>query len=308
VRLRLGNFKNGWPQFEWRWKKFVGAGQQRFSGAPLWRGDAPLAGKTILLLAEQGLGDSIHFMRYAPLVAALGARVVLGVQSPLQALAATVPGVTLVVGEGEPLPPLDFHCPLLSLPLAFKTDRATVPANVPYLRAPEERLAKWRDRVPLNGRLRVGVCWAGSAAHLNDRNRSIALARFATLLTVPGVDFVSVQKETSEAERALLRASGVVQLGPECTDFADTAAVVSMLDLLISVDTSVAHLGGAMGKAVALLLPFASDFRWLVDRTDSPWYPTMRLYRQPAIGDWDTPLQRLREELAVVAGRADKSP
>ena len=130
VRLRLGNFKNGWPQFEWRWKKFVGAGQQRFSGAPLWRGDAPLADKTILLLAEQGLGDSIHFMRYAPLVAALGARVVLGVQSPLQALAATVPGVTLVAGEGEPLPPLDFHCPLLSLPLAFKTDRATVPANV----------------------------------------------------------------------------------------------------------------------------------------------------------------------------------
>jgi tetratricopeptide (TPR) repeat protein len=308
VRLRLGNFKNGWPQFEWRWKKFVGAGQQRFSGAPLWRGDAPLADKTILLLAEQGLGDSIHFMRYAPLVAALGARVVLGIQSPLQAIAGTVPGVALVAGEGEPLPPLDFHCPLLSLPLAFKTDRATVPANVPYLRAPDERLAAWRGRVPANGRLRVGVCWAGSAAHLNDRNRSIALARFATLLTVPGVDFVSIQKETSEAERALLRASGVVQLGAECADFADTAAILSMLDLLISVDTSVAHLGGAMGKAVALLLPFASDFRWLVDRADSPWYPTMRLYRQPAIGDWETPLDRLRQELAVVAGRADKSP
>jgi tetratricopeptide (TPR) repeat protein len=303
VRLRLGNFKNGWPQYEWRWKKFVGAGQGCFAGAPLWRGDAPLAGKTILLLAEQGLGDSIHFMRYAPLVAALGARVVLGVQAPLKAIAATVPGVALVVGEGEPLPPLDFHCPLLSLPLAFKTDRATVPANVPYLRAPEERLAKWRSRIPADGRLRVGICWAGSAAHLNDRNRSIALERFATLLTVPGLDFSSVQKEASEAERALLRASGVTQLGPGCTDFADTAAVLSMLDLLIGVDTSVAHLAGALGKAVALLLPFAADFRWLVDRTDSPWYPTMRLYRQPSIGDWETPLSRLREELVVVAGK-----
>jgi tetratricopeptide (TPR) repeat protein len=304
VRLRLGDFKNGWPQYEWRWKKFVGAGQGRFSGAPLWLGDAPLKDKTILLLAEQGLGDSIHFLRYAPLVAALGATVVLGVQSPLKTIAATVPGVALVVGEGDRLPPLDFHCPLLSLPLAFQTELATVPANVPYLRAPEERLAQWRERVPSNGRLRVGICWAGSAAHLNDRKRSIGLDRFASLLTVPGLDFVSVQKETSEAERALLRASGVVQLGPDCADFADTAAVLSLLDLVISVDTSVAHLAGAMGKAVALLLPFAPDFRWLVARTDSPWYPTMRLYRQPAIGDWETPLRRLREELSVVAARS----
>jgi tetratricopeptide (TPR) repeat protein len=307
VRLRLGDFQSGWRQYEWRWKKFVGAGRGRFSGAPLWLGEEPLKDKTILLLAEQGLGDSIHFMRYVPLVAALGARVVLGVQSPLKAVAATQPGIALVVGEGEPLPPLDFHCPLLSLPLAFKTELATVPANVPYLRAPEERLAQWRGRVPANGRLRVGICWAGSAVHLNDRNRSIALDRFAALLTVPGLDFVSVQKETGEAERALLRASGVVQLGPECADFADTAAVLSMLDLLISVDTSVAHLAGAMGKAVALLLPFASDFRWLVERTDSPWYPTMRLYRQPAIGDWDTPLRRLRQELSVVAERMGQS-
>jgi tetratricopeptide (TPR) repeat protein len=307
VRLRLGDFKSGWPQYEWRWKKFVGGGQGRFSGAPLWLGETPLKDKTILLLAEQGLGDTIHFMRYVPLVAALGARVVLGVQAPLKAMAATVPGAALVAGEGEPLPPVDCHCPLMSLPLAFKTDLGTVPANIPYLQAPIDRLNTWRGRMPANGRLRVGLCWAGSAAHLNDRNRSIALERFATLLTVPGLDFVSVQKEAGEAERALLRASGVVQLGPDCTDFTDTAAVLSMLDLLVSVDTSVAHLAGAMGKAVALLLPFAPDFRWLLDRTDSPWYPTMRLYRQPAIGDWETPLQRLRQELSAVAGRAATS-
>jgi hypothetical protein len=303
VHLRLGAFRSGWQGYEWRWKKFVGAGQGRCAAAPLWLGAEPLNDKTILLLAEQGLGDSIHFMRYAPLVAARGARVILAVQSPLKAVAATVPGVALVLGEGEPVPQVDFHCPLLSLPLAFQTDLATVPANIPYVRAQDERLNKWRGRMPSNGRLRVGVCWAGSATHLNDRNRSIALERFATLLSVPGFDFVSVQKEVSEPQGALLGAHGVTQLGQEFTDLADTAAVLAMLDLVISVDTSVAHLAGAMGKAVALLLPFAPDFRWLLDRTDSPWYPTMRLYRQPAIGDWEAPLHRLRQELAAVASR-----
>jgi tetratricopeptide (TPR) repeat protein len=304
VRLRLGDFDGGFRQYEWRWKKFVGAGQGRCTAAPLWLGAEPLAGKTILLLAEQGLGDSIHFLRYVPQVAALGARVILGVQSPLKSLAATVPGVALVLGDGEPLPPVDFHCPLLSLPLAFGTQLATVPANIPYLSAPKERLEKWCERIPLRHRLRVGICWAGSATHLNDRNRSIALERFATLLSIPGLDFVSVQKEVSEPQTALLQAHGVAQLGQHFTDLADAAAVVSMLDLVVSVDTSIAHLAGAMGKAVALLLPFAPDFRWLLERSDSPWYPTMRLYRQPAIGDWDTPLARLREELAAVAGRA----
>ena len=168
-------------------------------------------------------------------------------------------------------------------------------------------LNKWRGRMPSNGRLRVGICWAGSATHLNDRNRSIALERFATLLSVPGIDFVSVQKEASELQSALLGTHGVVQLGQEFTDLADTAAVLAKLDLLISVDTSVAHLAGAMGKAVALLLPFAPDFRWLLDRTDSPWYPTMRLYRQPAIGDWEAPLLRLRQELAAVTSRPGDS-
>jgi tetratricopeptide (TPR) repeat protein len=301
VRLRLGDFRGGWRQYEWRWKKFVGAGQGRCSAAPLWLGAEPLKDKTILLLAEQGLGDSIHFMRYVPLVAALGAKVILGVQSPLKGIAASAPGVAVVLGDGEPLPQVDFHCPLLSLPLALQTELATVPANVPYLRPPGERVNKWRGRLPASGRLRVGICWAGSATHLNDRNRSIALERFARLLSVPGIDFVSGQREVGEPQAALLRAHDVLQLGQEFTDLADTAAVLAMLDLLISVDTSVAHLAGAMGKAVALLLPFAPDFRWLIERTDSPWYPTMRLYRQPAIGDWDTPLDRLRQELAVVA-------
>jgi tetratricopeptide (TPR) repeat protein len=306
VRLRLGDFENGWREYEWRWRKAEGTRKRRDFAAPLWLGDQPIKGKTILLLAEQGLGDTINFLRYAPLVAALGARVILGVQSPLKAIAATVPGVSMVLGDGEPVPQIDFYCPLLSLPLAFKTGLATVPANVPYLGPCEERLAKWRDRLPATGRLRVGVCWAGSSTHLNDRNRSISLDRFATVLSVPGLDFVSLQKEVGEPQAAVLREHGVTQLGQEFADFADTAAAVAMLDLIITVDTSVAHLAGAMGKAVGVLVPFSPDFRWLLDRTDSPWYPTMRLFRQPAIGDWDGPLERLRQELTAVGNRPVK--
>jgi hypothetical protein len=153
-----------------------------------------------------------------------------------------------------------------------------------------------------NGRLRVGICWAGSNIHLNDRNRSIPLERFATIL-VPGVDFVSLQRDVGAREVAILSAHAVQQIGQEFSDFADTAAVVSMLDLVISVDTSIAHLAGAMAKAAAVLIPFAADFRWLLDRTDSPWYPTLRLFRQAAIGDWSGALDRLRQELAAVAAR-----
>jgi ADP-heptose:LPS heptosyltransferase len=192
----------------------------------------------------------------------------------------------MVLGEGEPAPQIDFYCPLLSLPLAFKTNLTTVPANIPYLRPHDDRLARWRDRFPVSERLRVGICWAGSKSHLNDRNRSVPLERFAKVLAVPNLDFISVQKEVSESSAGVLSEYGVYQLGQEFDDFADTAAVVSMLDLLITVDTSIAHLGGAMGKAVALLLPFSPDFRWLLDRTDSPWYPTMRLFRQAKRDDW----------------------
>jgi len=303
VRLRLGDFAVGWRDFEWRWRKPDWVGMRREFAAPLWLGEAPLAGKTILLLAEQGLGDTIHFVRYAPLIAALGAKVILGVQTPLKAIAATVPGVSLVVGDGEAVPQVDFYCPMFSLPLACRTELATVPANIPYLQPCQERLAKWRQSLPANGRLRVGLCWAGSSTHLNDRNRSIPLERFVRLLSVPNLDFISVQKDVNPTQAGLLRQHGVIQLGQECTDFADTAAVVAMLDLVVSVDTSVAHLAGAMGNAVALLLPFAADFRWLLDRTDSPWYPTMRLFRQAALGDWDDPLDRLRQELEAVARR-----
>jgi hypothetical protein len=189
------------------------------------------------------------------------------------------------------------------LPAAFDTELATIPAGVPYIRPYGAYLDKWRGRLPANGRLRVGLCWAGSGAHVNNRRRSLSLQHFGKILAVPGVDFISLQKEVSPEHAAILRDKGVIQLAQGFQDFADTAEVVALLDLIISVDTSVAHLAGAMGKATAVLLPFAPDFRWQLDRTDCPWYPTLRLFRQPAIGDWEAPLGRLHDELISVARR-----
>ena len=213
-----------------------------------------------------------------------------------------------MIADGGTLPHFDLYIPLLSLPLAFGTELATIPARVPYVRADAARIAKWRERMPQNGRLRIGICWAGTNAHPNNRNRSIPLARFSRILSVSGLDFVSLQKDITDADAAILSGHGVTNFADEFEDFSDTAAVLAMLDLIVTVDTSVAHLAGAMGKAVAVLIPFAPDFRWMYGRTDSPWYPTMRLFRQAAIGDWDTPLERLRQELGAVASRPAGSP
>lgn len=303
ARLCLGDFHRGWPKYEYRWRcKHFAPARPRLP-QPVWRGDQDVRGKTVLLCAEQGMGDAIQFVRYAPLVAARGAKVLVGVHRPLQAVLTSVPGVAQVIADGESLPDFDLHCPMLSLPLAFGTELATIPSTVPYIRPLPDRMARWQGRVPQNGRLRVGVCWAGTAVHPGDRRRSIPLDLFANILSAGGVDFVSLQKDVSAAQAAILDTHGVVQLGQDLADFADTAAVVAMLDLVISVDTSVAHLAGAMGKAVGVLVPFAPDFRWMLHRTDSPWYPTMRLFRQSAVGDWHGPIERLRQELTALAHR-----
>jgi tetratricopeptide (TPR) repeat protein len=303
ARLCMGDFRGGWKQYEHRWEKKEFAADRRSFSQPLWRGEKDLQGKTVFLYAEQGLGDTIQFVRYAPMVAALGAKVMLAVAPSLKELMLSLPGVSAVLSDGERLPNFDLHCPLLSLPAAFETELATIPCTIPYLRPFEDRLAKWREQLPQKGRLRVGVCWTGNPKHLNDRHRSLPLESFASLLSVPGLDFISLQKEIGAAEKPILYDRNVLEVGSSFRDFADTAAVVAMLDIVISVDTSVAHLAGAMGKAVALLLPFSPDWRWMLHRADSPWYPTMRLYRQTALGDWNEPLERLRRELADVAQR-----
>ena len=294
VLLAQGDFERGWPEYEWRLRR---TNDQRTLAQPQWRGE-DIAGKTILLHAEQGFGDTIQFVRYAPLVAARGAKVVLEVQPSLRPLLSGLSGVSTLVGRGEPLPPFDRHCPLMSLPLVFRTSLATVPAGVPYLQAPHDRLEPWRNRLPAGKPLRVGLAWSGSPTHRNDHNRSITLSRLAPLCVDQGVQFVSLQREVREADaEALGKLPSVFAPGEALQDFADTAAVIALLDLVISVDTGVAHLAGAMGKPVWILLPFNAEWRWLADRDDSPWYQSARLFRQPAIGDWDSVIAQVQTEL-----------
>jgi len=306
LRLLRGDFAAGWRGYEWRFKDKEVANPPRDFAQPQWRGDAPLHGRTILLHAEQGFGDTIQFVRYAPLAAARGATVVLEVQRPLHALVDGVAGVAATVRRGDALPHFDLHCPLLSLPLAFGTTLDAVPARVPYLRAHPDRVAAWQARLPARDpqqpRLpRIGLAWSGNPRHKNDRNRSLALRTLAPLLAMPGVAFVSLQKEPREADRQALRSSpNIVDVAAELRDFADTAAAISLLDLVITVDTAVAHLAGALAKPVWIMLPVQVDWRWLLDREDCPWYPTARLIRQTRIGDWDGVVARVRQELAGI--------
>jgi Tfp pilus assembly protein PilF len=300
AHLALGNFDAGWKAYEWRWKTGAFARQRRPFQAPPWLGEKPVSGKTILLHAEQGFGDTLQFIRYAPLLAGQGARVICEVQRELLPLLSQLPDVT-VMAAGEPLPAFDLHCPLLSLPLAFATQPDTIPAAIPYLTAPAERVAAWRDRLP-PGRLRAGFVWSGSPSHNNDRNRSIALALLAGLFEDPAMRCFSLQSEIRAADRETLAGlPDLIELGSGFRDFADTAAVISLLDVVVSVDTAVAHLAGALGKPVLILLPYAADFRWMRGRDDTPWYPTAKLFRQPALDDWDSVIARVREALTQLS-------
>ena len=272
---------------------------------PHWRGDFPLAGKTILLHAEQGLGDTLHFARYVPMVARLGASIVLEVQKPLVPLLASLPGVTRILAQGEALPDFDCHSPLLSLPLAFGTTFETIPRDVPYLAVPPERIAAWRSGLEPAALPRIGVVWAGNPANAFDRRRTMPLRHLLPLLRAPGVKFFALQKDLRPGDRELLaELPEVTVLSERLTDFADTAAVVSMLDLVITICTSTAHLTGGLGRPMWVTLPFSSDFRWFRHRPDSVWYPTARLFRQPKIGDWDSVVAEVRDALAdFVAAR-----
>ena len=252
---------------------------------PLWLGEYPLGRKTILLHAEQGLGDTIQFARYAPLLARAGATVVLEVQPELKTLLGGLDGVASCHARGETLPAFDVHCPLGSLPLALKTEPANIPADIPYLRADEARIAKWRPAIEALPGKRVALAWAGNASHANDRNRSIDLTLLEPLLALDGVSFVSIQRELRDNDAAwLARHANVTHLGGELADMADTAAVAALVDLAIAVDTSVVHLAGAMGRPTWVMLPFAPDWRWTMSSEHSPWYPQTRLFRQPATG------------------------
>jgi tetratricopeptide (TPR) repeat protein len=304
--LLLGEFARGWELYEWRWRVPQEVPLTRDFEAPLWLGKESIAGKTILLHAEQGLGDAIQFCRYAPLVAERGAAVVIEVQPVLAALMASLKGPAQVVARGDPLPHFDLHCPLMSLPLAFGTRLDTVPAAVPYLAADAAQAAGWRARLAGFQGVKIGLVWAGSPrprlrqASIVDRRRSLRLARLAPLAAVPGAVFVSLQKGDAAAEAAMPPADmTLLDWTAELQDFAATAALIEALDLVIGVDTAVIHAAGALGKPVWVLNRFDTDWRWLLDREDSPWYPTLRLFRQPGFGDWESVIARAAAELAT---------
>lgn len=297
--LQQGNFAEGWDEHEWRWQtQNFPSPQQNFS-QPQWDG-SDLAGRTILLHAEQGFGDAIQFIRYAPLVAARGGTVLFMGAAGLRRLFQGTIGITQWLAPHETPPAFDVHCPLMSLPLAFDTCLQSIPASVPYMHPDPGAVERWQKKLTRDHpRHKVGLAWAGQTRHRNDRNRSIPLASLAPLAEVMNVTFYSLQKGSAGKQAKTPRAEmTMIDWTDELTDFADTAALIANLDLVISVDTAVAHLAGAMGKPVWTLLPFVPDWRWLLDREDSPWYPTMRLFRQPTRGDWDSVIQRLAEALS----------
>jgi tetratricopeptide (TPR) repeat protein len=302
--LALGDLRHGFAQYEWRWTRSGIADTRRGYRRPLWLGEFPLGHKTILLHAEQGLGDTIQFARYAPLLARAGASVVLEVQPELKALLGGLAGVASCHARGETLPAFDLHCPLASLALALHTEPAGIPADIPYLHADEQRIAKWRPAIEVLPGKRVALAWAGHANHANDRNRSIDLALFEPLLALDGVSFVSLQRELRETDAAwLARHRNVAHLGGELADMADTAAVAALVDLVIAVDTAVVHLAGSLGRPTWVMLPFAPDWRWTISGERSPWYPQTRLFRQPAIGNWVSVIAMVRDALASFAGK-----
>ncbi len=292
--LMLGEYGEGWKLYESRWHVYQKQFFRNFT-QPLWLGGEPsLRGKTLLIHAEQGLGDLIQFCRYAPMAEALGAEVLIEAPSSMLSLMKTLKGNCTIVEKNKPLPHFDLQCPVMSLPLAFNTMVQTIPHDIPYLSVAEHKKQQWSNRLGSKKVLRVGLAWSGSAAN---RKRIISLTQLKPLFQVP-VEFHSLQKEISATDAMLLNSlDHVHHHHNELADFADTAALISELDLVITIDTSVAHLAGALGRPVWVLLPFAPDFRWLIDREDSPWYPTAKLFRQTAIDDWDSVVTQVADKL-----------
>jgi len=298
--LSTGDFETGWEEYEWRWRDAQLDSSRRQFAQPRWTADMPLAGRTMLLYAEQGLGDTLQFCRYAALVKAAGARVVLEASEELRPLLASLAGADIVVARGTPLPPFDLHCPLLSLPREFRTGLASIPADVPYLRADRERLERWRERLGPSTRPRVGLVWSGNPNHLNDRNRSMALAELLPLVD-ERCEWISLQKIIRDEDKPALESSPIRHVGEQLADFADTAALTQLMDCVVSVDTSVAHLAGALGVPLAVMLPHTPDFRWFLERDDSPWYPRARLFRQAQAGNWGPVVEAVGTALPAMA-------
>ncbi|MFH5924498.1 tetratricopeptide repeat protein [Roseomonas xinghualingensis] len=297
-RLALGELEAGFAGYEWRWRR-KGHAPHRHAASPLWHGEE-MAGETLLLHAEQGLGDTIQMARYLPLAAARGARVVLEVQPPLIPLLRGMKGVAEIITPGDEAPPHAAQCPLMSLPMALGTGSDSIPAPIRFPAIDPMRVAAWNQSLP-SGRLRLGIACSGNPRHLGDKHRSIPLERFAALLG-PDVDAYLIQTELRPADAAFLATRpNFTDLGPRLTSFTETAAALEAMDAIVCVDTSVAHLAGTLGRPVHLLLPPLPDWRWMLDRPDAPWYPGMRLHRRARGEEWDTVIARIAEILLAEA-------
>lgn len=296
--LRNARFSEGWRKYEARNRTAESAKFVRNFTQPQWYGE-PIHGRTILLHAEQGLGDSLQFCRYAPLVAARGARVLLEVHPGLRGVMTGLRGVSRVLERGEPLPHFDLHCPLLSLPLAFGTDLDSIPAQVPYITPDPDHVWRWRARLGPRERMRIGIAWSGNPIHKEDRRRSLPLSQFAHILAPhQGREFHVLQSVVRDSDKPVLETlPGVHDHSGLLADFSDTAALVSLMDLVICVDTSVGHLAGAMGWPTWVLVQAIPDWRWMWQRDDSPWYPGHWLFRQKRVNDWDPVLQEVARQL-----------
>ncbi|HQU42170.1 MAG TPA: tetratricopeptide repeat protein, partial [Pirellulales bacterium] len=298
--LLEGKLAEGWAEYEWRWKR--PELPERPFPQPLWDG-SPLDGKTIMLHAEQGFGDTLHFIRYARLVHERGGRVIVVCQRPLVALLSRCEAVEQVLAHGDPLPPFDVHAPLLSLPRIFGTTLANIPGDVPYIQGEPRTVARWRDELGGVSDFKIGIAWQGSRAHRGDHGRSMPLSYFAPLAAISGVRLYSLQKNDGQEQLGQVSfGERIVDLSPRLESFDDTAAAMEHLDLVICCDTSVAHLAGALARPVWVAVATVPDWRWLLDRDDTPWYPTMRLFRQHRRGDWHDVFARITSALAEWTG------
>ena len=298
--LIQGNFEKGFQEYEWRW---INEEVSRISGKrdfkePLWLGDHALSGKTILLYSEQGLGDTIQFGRYVPLFAHLDCKVILETQAPLLPLFEHMPGVHQLVARGNPLPIFDYQCPLMSLPLAFGTTLETIPPIQPII-VDAEKIMQWQLRLGPKIKPRVGLVWSGGTTHKDDRRRSILLKDYLSYCT-DDFEYFSLQKEVRENDIEDLLNSSIRHFEDDLHDFSDTAALINEMDLIICVDTSVAHLAASLNKPTLILIPYAPDWRWMLNRDDTPWYPTVKLYRQTILGDWQPTLHNLFKDLTEI--------
>lgn len=291
-----GDLKQGWAEYEWRWQCREFRSPRIHTDIPRWQGE-DLAGKTLLVHAEQGFGDTLQFARYGKRLKQAGGKIILECQPSLKALLNDLLGFDQIIAQGETIPPVDLQIPLLSVPLACGTEESSIPADVPYLFPNPEKVAIWEKRLSAankHGR-RIGLVWAGRPEHQNDRNRSATLDALTPLADLPNTSFISLQKGQGEESLAHPPLGfDILPCGQLLEDFSDTAGLLATLDLVIAVDTSVAHLAGAMGKPVWMMVPFSPDWRWQLDRQDSPWYPSMRLFRQTAQGDWDGVVQKIK--------------